>query len=181
MEDIWLEAMESISAGKGSQGVLFFPLRVIVQFLEIGQVFSQVPDPVMGIPEALYFGAEGFVSLLSDSEVDHQGKHHSREEGVCLFTGEDLSGVGVLPRPEWVQMTGTVASLQQEEFGIVREEVVSVEGGFHQSSSQSGNGVIVLWRQPFNVSMPVISGYNPKFFHDFRGQRVWTVVKVWRW
>jgi hypothetical protein len=98
MEDAWLEAVESISASKGSQGVLFFPARVIIEFLEVSQVFSQVSDLIVGFAEALYFGAEGLISFLLDGKIDHQREGFPGEESVCLLTSEDSSGVGVFPR-----------------------------------------------------------------------------------
>jgi hypothetical protein len=100
VEDAWLEATKGIGASEGLQGVLFFPACVVIQLLEVGQVFSQIPDLVMGVSEALYFGTEGFVSFLSDSEVDHWHEHLSGKEGVRLFAGEDSSRVRVLPRSE---------------------------------------------------------------------------------
>jgi hypothetical protein len=115
VEDAWLEAAESVSASKGSQGVLFFPMRVIIELLEIGQVFSQIPDLIMGIAEALYFSAEGLIPFLLNGKIDHQREGLPGEEGVRLLTGEDSSGVGVFPRPEGTRMTGTVASPREKE------------------------------------------------------------------
>jgi hypothetical protein len=108
VEDAWLKAAEGIGMGKGPQGVLFLPLCVVVQFLEIGQVLGQVSDSVVGTSEALYFSTKGFVSLLSDGEVDHWGECCSQEKGICLFTGEDSLGIWVFSCPEWVRVTGAV-------------------------------------------------------------------------
>jgi hypothetical protein len=101
MEDAWLEMVEGIGAGKGLQGVLFFPTCVVIQFLEVGQVFSQIPNLVVGVSEALYFGMEGFVSFLLDGEINHRSERCPREEAVRFFAGENSSRVGVLPCPEW--------------------------------------------------------------------------------
>jgi hypothetical protein len=102
MEDAWLEAAEGIGASEGPQGVLFFPARVVIQFLEVGQVFGQIPDLVVRVSKALYLGMEGFVSFLSDGEVDHWHERFSGKEGVCFFAGEDSSRIGVLPCSEGV-------------------------------------------------------------------------------
>jgi hypothetical protein len=181
VEDAWLEVAESVSTSKGSQGVLFFPTRVVIELLEIGQVFGQVSDLIVGVAEALYFGAEGLVPFLPDSEINHRREGFPGEEGVCLFTSEDSSGIGVFPRSEGVQMTRAVAPSREKEFGVVREEVVPVERGFNRPSSQPRDGVVVLWRHPFDVSVPVVSRYNPEFFHDFGGGRTRAIVKVWGW
>jgi hypothetical protein len=101
MEDAWLKAAEGIGMGKGLQGVLFLPLCVVIQFLEVGQVLGQVSDSVVGIAEVLYFSVKAFIPLLSDGEVDYQSKCCSWEEGVCLFAGKDSSGIQVFPCPEW--------------------------------------------------------------------------------
>jgi hypothetical protein len=110
MEDAWLKAAKGVGTSKGSQGVLLLPACVVIQFLEVGQVFGQVPDLVMGVAEALYFSTKGLVPFLLDGEIDHQCEGLSREEGVRLLAGEDPSRVGVFPRPERVRMIGTVAS-----------------------------------------------------------------------
>jgi hypothetical protein len=100
MKDMRLEAAKGVSTSKGSQGVLLFPTHVIVELLEIGQVFGQIPDLIVSVAEALYFGAEGLVPFLLDSKINHRHKGFPGEEGVCLFTSEDSSGIGVFPRPE---------------------------------------------------------------------------------
>jgi hypothetical protein len=71
VKDVWLESAEGISVGQGMQEVVLLPSSVIVQFLEIGQIFGQVSNPIMCALEALYFSVQGFISFLSDSEVDH--------------------------------------------------------------------------------------------------------------
>jgi hypothetical protein len=78
-------------------------------------------------------------------------------------------------------MTRAVASLREKEFGVIGEEVVPVERGFDWPSSQPGNSVVVLWCHPFDVSVPVVSRYNPEFFHDFGGGCVRAIVKIWGW
>jgi hypothetical protein len=181
VEDAWLEVAKHISASKGSQGVLLFPACVVVEFLEIGQVFGQVPDLIVGVAEALYFGAKGLVPFLLDSKIDHGREGFPGEEGVRLLTGEDSAGIGVFPCPEGTQVAGAVASSQEEEFGVIGEEVVPVKRGLNRPSSQPGDSIVVLWCHPLDVSVPVISRYNPKFFHDFGGGHAWVIVKVWRW
>jgi hypothetical protein len=111
VEDAWLEAAEGVGASEGSQGILFFPVRVVIQLLKIGQVFGQIPNLIMGVAEALYFGTEGLIPFLSDGEIDHWRKGLSGEEGVCLFAGEDSSRVGIFPRSERAQVIGAVVSL----------------------------------------------------------------------
>jgi hypothetical protein len=179
MEDAWLEAVEGVGASKGPQGVLFFPACVVIQLLEIGQVFGQVSNLIMGIAKVLYFSAEGLISLLLNGKIDHWHEGLSGEEGVRLLAGEDPLGVGIFPCSERVQVAGAVASLRKEEFGVVGEEVIPVEGGIHRSSSQSWDRVVMLWCHPLDVLVPVISGYNPEFFRDFGGGRAWSIVKVW--
>jgi hypothetical protein len=100
VEDAWLEAAESVGPCKGSQGILFFPTRIVVKFLEVGQIFSQVSDVIVGFVEALHFRAEGIVSFLLDGEVDHGCKGLPWIEGVRFFACKDSSGVGVFPCPE---------------------------------------------------------------------------------
>jgi hypothetical protein len=118
---------------------------------------------------------------LSDGEVDHWSEHLSQEEGIGLLACEDLVGVWVLSGPKWVRVVGAVPPSRQEEFRVVRKEVVPVEGGLDHSPSQPWNAVGVLQRQAFNVAEPIVSRYDPRFFHDFRGQRAWAVVEVWGW
>jgi hypothetical protein len=110
VEDAWFEAAESVSASEGSQGVLFFPTRVVIELLEIGQVFGQIPNLIVGVAEALHFGAEGLVPFLPDGKINHRREGFPGEEGVCLLTSEDSSRIGVLPHPEEAQMTGIVVS-----------------------------------------------------------------------
>jgi hypothetical protein len=179
VEDAWLEVAESIGASKGSQGVLFLLTRVIIKLLEIGQVFGQIPDLIVGVAEVLYFGVEGLVPFLLDSKIDHGREGFPGEEGVCLLTGEDSSGIGVFPCPEGAQMTRTVASPREKEFGVVGDEVVPIKRGLDRPSSQPRDSVVVLWCHPLDVSVPVVSGYNPEFFHDFGGGHVRVIVKVW--
>jgi hypothetical protein len=78
-------------------------------------------------------------------------------------------------------MTRAVASSRKEELWIVREEVVSVEGGVDRSSSQSWDSVIMSWRHPFDVLVPVVPGYNPELFDNFGGRRAWVIVEVQGW
>jgi hypothetical protein len=112
MEDAWLEAAEGVGTSEGLQGVLFLPVCVVIQFLEIGQVFGQVSNLVVGIAEALYFSAKGLIPFVLDSEINHWCEGLPGEEGVCLLAGEDPSRVRVFPRPERVWMIGAVASLR---------------------------------------------------------------------
>jgi hypothetical protein len=100
MEDAWLKAAEGIGSCKGSQRVLLFPAHVVVQFLEVGQVFGQVSDVIVGPAEALHFRAEGLISLLLDGKIDHRCESLPREEGVRLLACEDSSRVGVFSRSE---------------------------------------------------------------------------------
>jgi hypothetical protein len=109
VEDVWLKTVEGVGMGKGLQGVLLLPSCVVIQLLEVGQVLGQISNPVMGVSEVLYFSAEGFISLLLDGEVNHQGECRPQEEGVCFFAGEDSSGIWVFPCPEWARVTGAVA------------------------------------------------------------------------
>jgi hypothetical protein len=136
---------------------------------------------IVGFAEALYFSAKGFVPFLLDSKVDHRHEGFPGKEGVRLLTGEDSSGVGIFPHPEGAQVTGAIVSSREKEFRVVGEEVVPIEGGFDRPSSQPGDGVVVLWRHSLNVSVPVISGYDPEFFHDFGGRCARAIVKVWGW
>jgi hypothetical protein len=101
VEDAWLEAAKGISTSEGSQGVLFFPACVVIQLLEIGQVFGQIPDLIVDAAEVLYLGVEGFIPFLLDGKIDHRRECFPGEEGVCLLAGEDSSRIGVFPRPEW--------------------------------------------------------------------------------
>jgi hypothetical protein len=39
----------------------------------------------------------------------------------------------------------------------------------------------MLWCQPLDVSVPVVPGYDPEFFHDFGGRHVWAIIEVWGW
>jgi hypothetical protein len=78
-------------------------------------------------------------------------------------------------------MTGTVVSPREKELGVVGDKVVPVEGGLDWSPSQPGDSVVVLWHHPLDVSVPVVSGYNPEFFHDFGGGCAQAIVEVWGW
>jgi hypothetical protein len=78
-------------------------------------------------------------------------------------------------------VAGAVASPRQEEFRVVREEVVPIEGGLHHPSSQSQDGIRVLQCQAFDIAVPVVSQYDSGFFHNFRGWCVWAVVEIWGW
>jgi hypothetical protein len=147
--------------------------------LEIGQVFGQVSDLVVGTAEVLHFSMESLVSFLSNGEIDHGHEGFSGEEGVHLLARKDSSRVGVFPRPKGMRVTRAIASSRQEKFRVVGEEVVSVEGGINRSPSQPWDGIVMLWCHPFDVSMPVISGYDPEFLHDFGSRRAWAVVEVW--
>jgi hypothetical protein len=80
---------------------VLLPLGVIVQFLEVGQVFSQVSDSVVCVSKMLYFSVQGFVPFLLDGEVDHGGECFSGEEGVSLLACEDSAGVQIFSCPEW--------------------------------------------------------------------------------
>jgi hypothetical protein len=93
MEDVWLESVEGICVDQSMQGVVLFPLSVIIQFLEVGEVFSQVSNSFMYVSEALYFSVQGLILLLPDSEIDHGDEHLPREEGISLFACEDLARV----------------------------------------------------------------------------------------
>jgi hypothetical protein len=112
VEDAWLEAAEGVGVGQGAQGVVLLPSCVVIQFLEVGQVFGQVSNSIVGAPESLDFGVQGFVPFLSNGKVDHRGEHFSREEGIGLFTGEDPSRVRIFPCPERVRVAGAVVSPQ---------------------------------------------------------------------
>jgi hypothetical protein len=57
MEDAWLELVEGVSAGQGVQRVVLLLPSIIVQLLEVGQVFGQVSDSIMDVSEALHFGS----------------------------------------------------------------------------------------------------------------------------
>jgi hypothetical protein len=39
----------------------------------------------------------------------------------------------------------------------------------------------MLWCHPFDVSVPVISRYNPEFFHDFGGGHAQVIIEIWEW
>jgi hypothetical protein len=99
VEDAWLEAAEGVGPRKGSERVLFLPTRIVIQFLEIGQVLSQISDMIVGPAEALHFRTKGVVSLL-DSEVNHGRESFPREEGIRFLTCEDPSGIRVFSRSE---------------------------------------------------------------------------------
>jgi hypothetical protein len=75
----------------------------------------------------------------------------------------------------------TVASAQQEEFRVVREEVVPIKRGLHHSSFKPWNSIRVHQREALNVAKPIISQYDPGFFDEFWSQCVWAIVKVGRW
>jgi hypothetical protein len=154
---------------------------VVVQFLEIGQVFGQVSDVIVGPAKALHFCMKGLVSFLLDGEVDHRHKSLSRKEGVPLFAREDSSGVRVFSCSEGARVTGAVASPREQELWVVWEEVISVEGGVNRAPPQSRDGVVMLWGHSFDTTMPVMPGYDSEFFDDFRGWRMWAIVEVWRW
>jgi hypothetical protein len=159
---------------------LLFPTRVIVQFLEVGQVFGQISDLIVGTVEVLHFRAEGLIPFLLDGKIDHQYESLPGKEGVRLLAGEDSSGVGVFSHSEGARVTGAVASPRQEELWVVREEVVPVERGVNRAPPQSWDGVVMLWRHPFDAMMPVMSGHDSEFFDDFRGRRAWVIVEVRR-
>jgi hypothetical protein len=120
---------------------VFLLSGVIVQFLEVGQIFGQVPNSVMSALKTLYLGAQGLVPFLLDSKVNHWGECLPGKEGVSLLACENSTGVWVFPCPEWAQVARTVASLRQEKFGVVGEEVIPIEGGLYHSSSQPQDGI----------------------------------------
>jgi hypothetical protein len=155
-------------------------MRVIVQFLEVGQVFGQISDVIVGPAKALHFRTEGLVPFLLDGEVDHWCKRLPREEGVPLLARKDSSGVGVFSHSEGARVTGTVASPGEQELWVVWEEVIPIEGGVNRALSQSQDSVVVLRGHSFDATMPVVSGYDSELFDDLRGRRSWAIVKV-RW
>jgi hypothetical protein len=178
MEDAWLEAAEGVGPCEGSQGVLFLPTHIIIQFLEVGQIFGQVSDVIVGPAEALHFRAKGIVSFLLDGEVDHGCEGFPREEGICFLACEDPSGIRIFSRSEGARMTGAVTPPREEELRVVREEVVPVEGGVNQFSSQPWNGVVMSRGRPFNATVPVLPGYDSELFDDFGGRCVWMIVEI---
>jgi hypothetical protein len=131
--------------------------------------------------EALYFRAKGFVPFLPDSKIDHWHKGLSGEEGVCLLAGEDPAGIGIFLRSEGARVARAVASPWKEEFWVVQEEVIPVKRGVDRASPQSWDGVVVVQGYSFDVTLPVVSGYDPKLFNDFRDRRAWAIVEVRRW
>jgi hypothetical protein len=181
MKDAWLEAAEGIGLCEGSQGVLFLPARIIVEFLEISQVFGQVSNVIVGSLEALHFRAESIVSFLLDGEVDHGCEGLSRVEGIRFFACKDSSGVGVLPRPEGTRMIEAVTPPREEKLRVIQEKVVSEKGGVNRLSSQSRDGIIVLRGYPVDAALPVRPRYDPEFFGDFGGRRAWTIVEIRGW
>jgi hypothetical protein len=78
-------------------------------------------------------------------------------------------------------VAGAVASSRQEEFGVVGDEVIPIEGGLHQPSSQPWDGIVMLRHQSLDVAMLVVSGYNPEFLHDLGSRHMWAVIEVGGW
>jgi hypothetical protein len=101
VKDVWLESAEGISVGQGMQGVVLLPSSVIVQFLEVGQIFGQVFNPIMYASEALYFSVQGFILFLSDGKVNHWGKCLPGEEGIGLLACKDSVRVWILSHSKW--------------------------------------------------------------------------------
>jgi hypothetical protein len=75
-------------------------------------------------------------------------------------------------------VTGAVASPRKEEFWVIRDEVIPVKGGIDRSPSQSWDSVVMLWRHPFDISMPVVPWYDPELLDDFGSGCAWSVVEV---
>jgi hypothetical protein len=164
VENVWLKAVKGVGVGQGMQGVVLLLSSIIVLLLDIGQLFSQIFDPIMCMLEALYFSMEGFVLLLLDHKVDHGGECFSWEEGVCLLLCEYPSRIWVFPCPEQAWVLKAVMPLWQEKLGVVKEEIILVKRGLHHSSSEPKDGVGVLQWESLDVAEPIISQYDPWFF-----------------
>jgi hypothetical protein len=78
-------------------------------------------------------------------------------------------------------VTGAVMPSREEEFRVVREEIICVEGSLNWAPSQPWDSVVMLWGHPFDTVMPVLSRQDSEFFDDFWGRRAWAIIEVGRW
>jgi hypothetical protein len=121
------------------------------------------------------------VAFLLDSKVDHGGEYLPRIECVSFLVHEHSPGVWVFSCSKWVRVLKAVVPSQEKELWVVRAKVVSIEGGLHHPSPEPRNGVGVHWCEALDIAEPVVPWYDPRFFNNFRGWRMWAIVEIRGW